>query len=119
MYDSNYCVAVDKNGQPYIAHALFRSSASSDDGGRGRHKYLAKFENFFNNGKAFYAYTQQQVQQATNHGRNKVKYLKAKANVDTRAAKYKAGQKVKSAREALSTAAKITCSNVSLKETCQ
>ncbi len=106
MYDSNYYVAVDENGQPYIAHALFRSSASSDGGGRGRHKYLAKFEKFFDNGKTFYAYTQQQVQQAMNRGRNKAKYLQAKATVNARAAKYKAGQKVKSAREALSTTAK-------------
>lgn len=73
MNNSNYYVGVDENGQPYIAHASSRPSASSDGGGRGRHKYMAKFENFFNNGKAFYAYTQEQVRQAMNRGRNKAK----------------------------------------------
>lgn len=68
MNNSNYYVAVDESGQPYIAHMQ-----PSDRGGRGRHKYMAKFENFFNNGKAFYAYTQEQVRQAMNRGQNKAK----------------------------------------------
>lgn len=69
MNNSNYYIAVDESGQPYIAHMQ-----PSDRGTRGgRHKYMAKFENFFNNGKAFYAYTQEQVRQAINRGRSKAK----------------------------------------------
>jgi len=75
MNNSNYYVAVDENGQPYIAHALFRSSASSDGGGRGKRggKYLMKVDNWFKNGKAAYAYTQAQVRWLMGQGRQKAK----------------------------------------------
>lgn len=75
MNNSNYYVAVDENGQPYIAHALFRSSSSSDGGGRGKRggKYLMKVDNWFKNGKAAYAYTQAQVRWLMGQGRQKAK----------------------------------------------
>lgn len=69
MNNSNYYVGIDENGQPYIAHMQ-----PSDRGRRRRGgKYLMKVDNFFKNGKAAYAYTQDQVRWLMGQGRQKAK----------------------------------------------
>ena len=57
----DYIVAVDENGQPYLAHA------GENGGWKNRAtKYLGKFPNLYGNGKTAYAYTQQQLRAMQN-----------------------------------------------------
>ena len=59
----DYIVAVDENGQPYLAHA-------GEGGWKNRAtKYLGKFPNLYGNGKTAYAYTQQQLRAMQNYAR--------------------------------------------------
>lgn len=64
----DYIVAVDENGQPYLAHA------GENGGWKNRAtKYLGKFPNLYGNGKTAYAYTQQQLRAMQNYARGGLK----------------------------------------------
>ena len=68
QYD-DFVVLIDENGQPFIAHGeryqRFRSALRNSR----PVKYLEKFPNLYNNGRAAYAYTEEQVRQMRNYAR--------------------------------------------------
>lgn len=60
MYDNDYIVLVDENGQPYIAHA-FGDRIKNYASNRKNHKYIQRFDNYWGPGKHAYAYSQAEV----------------------------------------------------------
>lgn len=66
---NNYIIAVDRDGQPYIAHAWGR-------GANGQHKYIAKIGE---GAKARYFYTQEQLRAFQQGGRQKAQDAANKA----------------------------------------
>ena len=60
MYDNDYIVLVDENGQPYIAHA-FGDGVKNYISNRKEHKYKQRFDNYWGPGKHAYAYTDAEV----------------------------------------------------------
>lgn len=60
MYDNDYIVLIDENGQPYIAHA-FGDRIKNYASNRKNHKYIQRFDNYWGPGKHAYAYSQAEV----------------------------------------------------------
>ena len=69
---SNYYIGVDENGQPYFAHKAVPNTENAYGGKKRRNKYLQKIDNFYKNGKALYLYTQDEVRNFANHGKQKI-----------------------------------------------
>ena len=57
---ANYIIAIDRDGQPYIAHASDSSK---------RHKYLVKIPNYYKDGRALYLYTKAEVRAYNKRGK--------------------------------------------------
>ena len=67
MYNNDYIIAVDENGQAYIAHRADAGGANGAGQSTRRTKYIAKFPNLYRMGKTAYAYTQQQAEAMRRH----------------------------------------------------
>lgn len=124
MYDNDYIVLIDENGQPYIAHGWrdsVRSAASAARNaasgvGRGVREKVKYIEKIVDKGKTRYFYTQDElkafynntrnrasnaVNQAKNASRNAINNAKERVGINARQRYNQAIQNVKSYNEAV------------------
>lgn len=67
MYNDDYVILIDENGQPYIEHSVFSKARDAvKSAGRSAHKYVAKIGE---GAKARYFYTQEELKAFYNRGK--------------------------------------------------
>lgn len=63
MFDNDYVILIDENGQPYIAHSVFtKARDAAKSAARSAHKYIARIGNR-------YFYTQEELKAFYNRGK--------------------------------------------------